>query len=127
MLKYCISLIISLTLSSTAFTADKIHLNNGMIIDGSITQIDLESVTIKYTDQDLTRTLDKMEIKVIIYEDGTAETFQNTVAVKSEQEGARRDKFEERLTEAEITAAKNRGLMDGIGVCIVLLLLLAII
>ena len=98
-----------------------------MIIDGSITQIDLESVTIKYTDQDLTRTLDKMEIKVIIYEDGTAETFQNTVAVKSEQEGARRDKFEERLTEAEITAAKNRGLMDGIGVCIVLLLLLAII
>ena len=54
---------------------DKIHLNNGIIIDGTVTQIGIETVTIKYGAKDLTRTLHKDAIKVIIYEDGTAETF----------------------------------------------------
>jgi len=61
---------------------DKIHLNNGLIIDGTITQIGLETVTIRYGDKDLTRTLHKDAIKVIIYEGGTAETFQKKIIKK---------------------------------------------
>jgi len=127
MLKYCFSIIISAVLASTAIAADKIYLNNGLIIDGIITQIDVESVTIKYGDKDLIRTLHKDAIKVIIYEDGTAETFQKTVVIEPNQDNSRNDRLEQRAIDAEVKAAKNSGIMRGIGFCIVLVLFLAIV
>ena len=127
MFKYCFSIIMSLAFVSTAFSADKIYLNNGLIIDGTVIQIDIESVTIKYGNKDLTRTLHKDAIKVIIYEDGTAETFLKMAEANSLQDDNRNERLEQRAIDAEVKAAKNSGIMGGIGFCIVLVLFLAIV
>ena len=139
MVKYCFSIIMPLLFISTAFSADKIYLNNGLVIDGTIVQIDIESVTVKYGDKELTRTLHKGAIKVIIYEDGTVATFNEVDTYRSNSDSLNVklsdslnvNLLEERVLNSEIKTARIYGFFGGIGccigVCITIILLLAII
>ena len=131
MVKYCFSIIMPLLFISTAFSADKIYLNNGLVIDGTIVQIDIESVTVKYGDKELTRTLHKGAIKVIIYEDGTVATFNEVDTYRSNSDSLNVKLLEERVLNSEVKTARIYGFFGGIGccigVCITIILLLAII
>jgi hypothetical protein len=126
MLKYSISIIILFVLASTAFAEDKIYLNNDLVIDGSVILLDDKSVTFKYGDRDLIRTLHKDAIKVIIYADGTSESFPSTLVANVDQTGARREWLERKWNEADKEADKNLGALGGFGICIVVFLLFVI-
>ena len=117
MLKFYFSIFLSLVLVFNCFASDKIYLNNGLIIDGTIIQMDLETVTIKYGDKDLTRTLHKDAIKVIIYEDGTAKTFPKIDADKEDNRESDAKKLEESVTNGEVKSAKKAVLTTGIIGC----------
>jgi len=133
--KHFYSLILSLVFVINCFANDKIYLNNGLIIDGTITQIDIETVTIEYGDNELTRTLHKDAIKVIIYEDGTAVTFPkiDTVKVDSRKIDVKITEvtpslsLEDRMIKTEKNSARIYGFLGGIACCVGLYLVFVII
>ena len=124
------SLILSLVFVINCFANDKIYLNNGLIIDGTITQIDIETVTIEHGDNELTRTLHKDAIKVIIYEDGTAVTFPkiDTVKVDSRETDVKiTESLEDRMIKTEKNSARIYGFLGGIACCVGLYLVFLIV
>jgi hypothetical protein len=102
--------------------SDTIYLTNNSTIEGKVTKIDLETVTVEYGENNLIRTLHKSEIKVIIFEDGTAETFPVMEATENNELKTKLQNIEEKSNQNAVENAKSKGVMFGIGfVCIIIL------
>ncbi len=57
------------------FAQDKVHLKNGTVYEGKVTLIEPEKVTLSQGDDKPLRTFLKSEIRVIVFSDGSVETF----------------------------------------------------
>jgi len=102
--------------------SDTIYLTNNSTIEGKVTKIDLETVTVEYGENSLIRTLHKSEIKVIIFEDGTAETFPVMESGEMNELETKLNNIEEEANRNAVEKAKSKGIMFGMGfVCIFLL------
>lgn len=60
---------------NSLYGQDRIHLNNGKVIEGKIEKIGVKVVTIFVAEDKPVYSYDKKEIKVIIFADGSVETF----------------------------------------------------
>lgn len=109
------------------YSADNIYLNSGEKFECKVISVDTSTVTVEILLTGIRRTFYKYEIKVIIYENGNAETFQivkpESPSIKTEAP----DESEKRLRELEKKSAKSDGVVIGVGACCVLLLILLII
>ena len=74
-LKTTIIFLFILTLVNSSFGQDRIHLNNGKVIEGKIEKIGVKEVTIIVAEDKPVYSYEKSEIKVIVFADGSVETF----------------------------------------------------
>ena len=68
--------LIVLTSVNSIFGKDRIHLNNGKVIEGNVEKIGVNDVTILIADDKPVYVYAKNEIKVIVFADGSVETFE---------------------------------------------------
>ncbi len=61
---------------SELFAVDKVHLNDGSVFEGKITLIDPEQITLSQGEDKPLRVFRKVDIKVVIFEDGRVESFE---------------------------------------------------
>jgi len=122
-MKYLLVVFIILILAGYAkgeVLMDKIYLHSGQIFECIVTSVDTSTVTIKIPETDIRRVFYKYEIQVIIYANGTVETFPVTKPKFP-------DETEKRLNKMEIKSAEKEGITKGVTFCCVILLLLMLI
>lgn len=122
-----LAIFLSLVIPFVCYSSDNIHLYSGQIIECKVLSIDTTTVTAEILKSGIKRTFYKTEIKVIIYEDGKAEVFS---VAQSEPPGDMKqqiDELEKKSDKMELKSAKSEGLLTGIGICCVIVLILALI
>jgi len=108
-------------------SSDNIHLNSGQIIECKILSIDTTTVTAEILESEIKRTFYKTEIKVIIYEDGTAEVFPNVEPDPYDELKQRMEELKVKTDKIELKEAKAKGLATGVAICCVIIFILAFI
>jgi len=116
-----------LMLPLVCYSADKIYLRSGQQFECKVIAIDTSTVTADILPNGIRRTFYKYEIKVIIYENGDAETFDVSKPSPSIETEKRLGDVEKKSQELEVKSSKSSGIATGVAICVTIFLVLLII
>jgi sRNA-binding regulator protein Hfq len=118
-------------LPTVCYSADNIYLRSGEHFECKVLSIDTSTVTVELLNPSIQRMFYKWEIKVIIYQNGTAETFEAAKPEVQKQESAdeakaRLKELEKKTHEMEVKSSNSSGIATGIAICVVIFIVLLI-
>jgi hypothetical protein len=119
-----ICLILIILLPCLMFAQDVLHLKDGKKIKCKVVAINPETVEVSTGSDMPKRTIAKEDISVIVYENGEVETFSNSDKPENQYQMI---ELERRLAESEKKSKGNENTLQVIGICCVLLVILALI
>jgi hypothetical protein len=111
--------------ASYVFAADVVHLKNGTKYEGKVVAIHPDTIEMSMGEGRPTRFIAIKDIRVIVYENGETEAFQDTVTVGSTEKELKEIKAKLAVNEKE--SAKSNGVLLGVGICVALFLVLSLI
>ncbi len=124
MLTKIICFVLIILLPCLMFSQDVLHLLDGTKINCKVVSINPETVDISTGENMPKRTINKEDIKVIVYENGEVETFST---IKKTNDNNQVKELEKRLAETEKESKSNSNILEVIVGCCALLLILALI
>ncbi|MCC6475527.1 hypothetical protein IT157_00615 [bacterium] len=115
------------TLCTIANAADSIHMYDGRIVNCKVTSITLDHVfaIVSNDSSSFEQQFTKTEIKAIVFADGHVETFAQVQTQKSTDEKVLQ--LERQMHKSQVNNSKGSGILIGIGVCVGIVLLLALV
>jgi ribosomal protein S1 len=126
-LALCVIMVIMLVGVTVALGQDRVHLFDGTVVEGKVVEVNPTSVKVNTGEGGLIRVILISDIEVIVYENGQVETFAERK--KSDESGVKQevDSLKQTMHKGEVRRSQGSGILMGVGICIGIVLLLALV